>query len=349
MAEIYPQGMAIPTADVQRLLQQSYGTNAINPDILAQYGQGMQNQAQPPPPPQVERYLGVQPIPGRQEYYNLVQQRFNELADMVGGMDVLAKTKHIETARKAAMEDVANIYGPPPDIEQGFQAQAIPGTNKVVVRGGGFTAPQIIDAVPQGGVAQLKPVYSAQGEVLPGMGVDTEGKVVKYDDPAAARQETYAKSSELASKTEEIVKAVDALLTDPETGKEDLGRVQWASGISGKFAPMFSPSVAGTKQQIGNLEALVSFFARKGLVGQGAGSVSDAEQAMAARAATQLITQGSDEQMIRTLRELRERFAEMNKRYRGEMEAVTSGQGTTGQGSQVPPPPTGYKQITIDL
>lgn len=349
MAEIYPQGLPIPTADVQRLLQQSYGTNTISPDILAQYGQGMQTQVQPPPPPQVDQYLGVQPIPGRQQYYNLVQQRFNELADMVGGVEVLAKTNHIETARKAAMEDVASIYGAPPQLQQGFQAQAIPGTNKVAVMGGGFPSPQIIDAATKGKALQLQPVYDQQGQALPGMGVDSEGKVVKYDDPAAAKQETYAKSSELASKTEQIIKAVDALLTDPETGKEDLGRVQLASGISGKFAPMFSPSVAGTKQQIGNLESLVAFFARKDLVGQGAGSVSDAEQAMAAKAATQLITQGSDEQMIRTLRELRERFAEMNKRYQGEMEAVTSGQGTTGQGSQVPPPPAGFKQITIDL
>lgn len=325
---------------------------ALTPEQLAFYQGAGVIPVQPQPDlssyaPQQTQQLA--PDPNRVQYKALIDQRVQELVDQAGGMERVVRADMLGVAQKKAMEDVMMLYGPPPEIQQGFQAQAIPGTNKVAVMGGGFPSPQIIDAATKGKALQLQPVYDQQGQALPGMGVDSEGKVVKYDDPAAAKQETYAKSSELASKTEQIIKAVDALLTDPETGKEDLGRVQLASGISGKFAPMFSPSVAGTKQQIGNLESLVAFFARKDLVGQGAGSVSDAEQAMAAKAATQLITQGSDEQMIRTLRELRERFAEMNKRYQGEMEAVTSGQGTTGQGSQVPPPPAGFKQITIDL
>ena len=340
MADIYPQGIAVPTADVQRLLEQSYGSTAISPDILAQYGQGMQDRVAPPPP-QIEQYRGLQPIPGRQEYYNMVQQRFNELADMVGGIDVLAKTNHVETARKAAMDDIAMMYGPPPSVQPQMQVQQIPGTNRVVVSGGGFTAPQLIEtAPPQAQGMQLQPLYTSEGQKIPGKGVDpSSGKVIEFDDPQAKSSSDYEKASEMAEKAKRIVEAVNSLLINPETKEEDLGPVQWASGFSGKFAPMFFPSVVGTKEQIGNLESLVKMFSRKELVGQGAGSISDAEQEMAGKAATQLITQGSDEQMIKTLKDLRTRFMEMQQRFQGQMEQAKQGLSLpTGTSSQASPP-----------
>jgi hypothetical protein len=71
---------------------------------------------QAPMPQQPQRTL--QPSEKRMEYNALVEQRFNEIADMVGGMEVLYKTGRVDKARKAALEDIQSIYGEPPAIEQ---------------------------------------------------------------------------------------------------------------------------------------------------------------------------------------------------------------------------------------
>lgn len=115
----------------QDLLKQSYQAMPISQNILSQYGQGMTQQVQPPAienyapqqqfqqapmPQQPQRTL--QPSEKRMEYNALVEQRFNEIADMVGGMEVLYKTGRVEKAKRAALEDIQNIYGEAPQIEQ---------------------------------------------------------------------------------------------------------------------------------------------------------------------------------------------------------------------------------------
>lgn len=129
MAELSQQ----PRLDMyaQDLLRQSYQANPISQDILNQYGQGMTQQVQPPviqnyAPQQFQQQTAmpqetqsaIQPSKKRMEYNSLVEQRFNEIADMVGGKDVLYKTGRLEKAKKAAMEDIHNIYGPPPTEER---------------------------------------------------------------------------------------------------------------------------------------------------------------------------------------------------------------------------------------
>ena len=132
----------------QDLLRQSYQANPISSDVLNQYGQGMSQQAIQPPvinnyapqqqfqqapmPQQPQRTL--QPSEKRMEYNALVEQRFNEIADMVGGMEVLYKTGRIDKAKKAALEDIQNIYGEAPAIEQAPQVIEMDG-NKIAVGG----------------------------------------------------------------------------------------------------------------------------------------------------------------------------------------------------------------------
>lgn len=114
----------------QDLLRRSYQDSQIDPQILMQFGQGMPRQTfEPPAPPAPQAQQYLQPSPQRMEYANLVEQRFQEIANMVGGMDMLVKTGRIDKARQAAMEDVAMLYGEAPAIEKPIRVESVEGIN----------------------------------------------------------------------------------------------------------------------------------------------------------------------------------------------------------------------------
>ncbi len=54
-------------------------------------------------------------------YAAMIEKRFNELVEMVGGMELVYKTGRVEKVRKAAIEDIESIYGPPPSLETELQ------------------------------------------------------------------------------------------------------------------------------------------------------------------------------------------------------------------------------------
>jgi hypothetical protein len=344
MADIYPQGIGLPTADSQRLLNQSFSQSPIdttslrfepndlagsqikiNPDIVAQYSQQVQNTIAPPPP-QIEQYRRVQPIPGRQEYYNMVQQRFMEIADMVGGMDVLARTKRIDAARNAAMEDVANIYGPPPVIQQQMQVQQIPGTNRVVVTGGGFTAPQVIETnQQQADGVQLKPVVDPQGKPIPGTFMTPGGDIKTFKTQA----ETEAEGFRLSDILNDAVKSIDALIgepppADPRKDTPDAqarrlrkeNNIKWAAGTSGDFLSAISPfwktETSGIQTDIQNLASKIQAVGATIFAGQG--SFSDQERQTIKDALSSINLGGTDEQAVASLRGLQQRLYEIKQR-----------------------------------
>lgn len=163
----------------QDLLRQSYQTNPISTDVLSQYGQGMDQQVIQPPvinnyapqqqfqqaamPQQPQRTL--QPSEKRMEYNALVEQRFNEIADMVGGMEVLYKTGRIDKAKKAALEDIQSIYGEPPAIEQAPQdPRVIEIDGNKIATGGDFRAPIILPTEAEKQSQQLA-VKKAEAEL----------------------------------------------------------------------------------------------------------------------------------------------------------------------------------------
>lgn len=99
----------------QDLLRQSYGATPISPDILAQYGQGMAQQVQPPP--QVQQYSGLRPSQERQQYIGLIEQRLNQLTEAAGGMQELIDTGIYDQVRQKAERDVKMMYGDIPEQE----------------------------------------------------------------------------------------------------------------------------------------------------------------------------------------------------------------------------------------
>ena len=128
----------------QDLLRQSYQTSPISSDVLNQYGQGMAQQVQSPamenyapqqyqqapqqfqqqnqmsqqmPEQNVEEPM-LQPSKRRIAYNQLIQDRFDELANKYGGVENLKRTGNIGLAQKKAAADIASYYGGPPDIEK---------------------------------------------------------------------------------------------------------------------------------------------------------------------------------------------------------------------------------------
>ena len=113
--QFVPQSVPVSSEQINQYNQQSIPVAVPVPE-MQNYAPQPQFQPQAAMPQQPQRTL--QPSEKRMEYNALVEQRFNEIADMVGGMEVLYKTGRIDKAKKAALEDIQSIYGEPPAIEQ---------------------------------------------------------------------------------------------------------------------------------------------------------------------------------------------------------------------------------------
>jgi hypothetical protein len=332
--------MQMPRLDTyaQDLLRQSYQQTPISPENLALYGQGMMQQV--PAPPQIESYAApqqIQPDPRRLEYANLIEQRFNELAKAVGGMEELIATGTVDMARQRAQKDIEMRYGPPPVIQQQMQVQQIPGTNRVVVTGGGFTAPQIIETPQQQASAmQLAPVIGPDGQPIPGMGMMPSGEVKTFEPPTKATEAKAKAAAENMTLVSDVVSSVDNLLSDEAA-------LEWAGGMTGAILGRVPGQTSGIRQRIEQLRDQIGLFGRKAIVGQGQGSISDSEQKMAKEALAQIVTEGTDEQLISSLKAVRQKFG-------GIMDRLQSDVSGTLNGAPIPreSPAPGQKQVVRD-
>jgi hypothetical protein len=320
---------------------------ALTPEQLMYYSQAMggtmpQQQppaidryAQPQVPqqmPQVAQYSGLQALPGRPEYVNAIEQRFQELAKQAGGMDRLARTGLIETARQKAMQDVAMLYGAPPTAPQPMQIQQIPGTNRMMVSGGGLPKPEFIETPQQqAGGMQLAPVIGPDGQPIPGMGMMPSGEVKTFEPPTKATETKAKAAAENMTLVSDVVSSVDNLLSDEAA-------LQWAGGMTGAILGRVPGQTSGIRQRIEQLRDQIGLFGRKAIVGQGQGSISDSEQKMAKEALAQIVTEGTDEQLISSLKAVRQKFGGIMDRLQSE---------TTGSQNGVPvpqPTPEGVKR-----
>jgi hypothetical protein len=320
---------------------------ALTPEQLMYYSQAMGGAMPPQQPPAIDRYAqpqtpqqtpeiqqysGLQPIPGRQEYINAIEQRFQELINQAGGIDRVARNGLIEIAQQKAEKDIALRYGPPPAMPQQIQVQQIPGTNRVVVTGGGFTAPQIIETPQQQASAmQLAPVIGPDGQPIPGMGMMPSGEVKTFEPPTKATETKAKAAAENMTLVSDVVSSVDNLLSDEAA-------LQWAGGMTGAILGRVPGQTSGIRQRIEQLRDQIGLFGRKAIVGQGQGSISDAEQKMAKEALAQIVTEGTDEQLISSLKAVRQKFGGIMDRLQSE---------TTGAQNGVPvpqPAPEGVKR-----
>lgn len=160
--QFVPQSVPVNSEQINQYNQQAIPVAVPVPE-MQNYAPQQQFQPQAAMPQQPQRTL--QPSEKRMEYNALVEQRFNEIANMVGGMEVLYKTGRVEKARKAALEDIQSIYGEPPAIEQAPQdPRVIEIDGNKIATGGDFRSPIILPTEAEKQSQQLA-VKKAEAEL----------------------------------------------------------------------------------------------------------------------------------------------------------------------------------------
>lgn len=315
----------------QDLLRRSYQDSQIDPQILMQFGQGMPRQTFEPPAPQVQQSL--QPSQKRQEYYGLVERRLNELAQAAGGMQELVETGLLDQARRKAEQDVAMLYGEAPAIERPqapIRVEPIPGTNQVMVMGGGMSSPQFIQAaqpaIPQATAVPL--INAATGKPVPGKGV-MDGKVV---DLPSGGEVKINPAMLLQSGIQSIEELIGPAPSPNETEQQKKLRqeressFQSATGMSGSFYQALSNW--GIKNQPAGIRKDLEIVADKvGAIGaslfENQGSFSDSERASIKAALSGINLSGTDEQALKSVRNLQNLFNELAAKRSGSGEQMT--------------------------
>lgn len=220
----------------------------------------------------------MQPDPRRIAYNKLIQDRFNEIVNYAGGMDRAVKANALQAFQQKAIKDIESYYGAPPAI-----AQPMSELERVQLEKEKLA---------------LKQAEKALGKV------ETEQAKIETDKFKSA-QENIGLASD-------VVASVDKLLADENA-------LQWAGGKSGAlFGSIPGSQTKGIRQQIDQLRDQIGLFGRKAIVGQGQGSISDAEQKMAKEALSQVITEGTDEQLIQSLKAVRQKFGGILDRIQAE-------------------------------
>lgn len=271
-------------------MPQAIGQTApVNQEQLSQYSQQVIPTAVPVP--EVQNYAPqqqqmMQPDPRRIAYNKLIQDRFNQIANKFGGVEHLAKNGALETAQMKAAKDVEMYYGPPPAI-----AQPLSELERV----------------------KLEKEKMALEQAKSSMESSRKSAITAEVDKAKAAQANMSLASD-------VVSSVDKLLADQNA-------LQWAGGKTGAVLGVIPGSATkGVRQQIEQLRDQIGLFGRKAIVGQGQGSISDAEQKMAKEALAQVITEGTDEQLIGSLKAVRQKFGGILERIQAESAGNQSNQ-----------------------
>lgn len=217
------------------------------------------------------------------EYANLVEQRFQEIANMVGGMDMLVKTGRIDKARQAAMEDVAMVYGPAPAIEKPIRVESVGGINFAIS--------------PTGQTMQLPTETERQAQELAVKKAQAELTLAEKE----ARDKQFERVSKLEmgfKQLDEGVRIIDQLLSDPRLKKGVGGNAFFAA-----LPATEARAIAGMINQIKGQNFLNAYESLRGASGISNIEGQKAEQAMGR------IDQYLEEKDLRqALQELRNRY-----------------------------------------
>ena len=304
--QFMPQSVPVSSEQINQYNQQSIPV-AVPVPAMQNYAPQPQFQPQAAMPQQPQRTL--QPSEKRMEYNALVEQRFNEIANMVGGVDVLYQTKNLEMAKKAALEDIQSIYGAPPAIEQPMSEK-----ERVELEQARFNLNKAMN--PQ--MTEIDRVKLEQEKLALEQAQKAIGKA--ETERMKAESDKFKSAQENIGLASDVVSSVDRLLADENA-------LQWAGGKSGAlFGSIPGSQTKGIRQQIDQLRDQIGLFGRKAIVGQGQGSISDAEQKMAKEALSQVITEGTDEQLIQSLKAVRQKFGGILDRIQSETSGQPAGQ-----------------------
>lgn len=258
---------------------------------------------------QIPQQQMMQPDPRRIAYNKLIQDRFNQIANKFGGVQHLAENGALETAQRKAAKDVEMYYGPPPQIEQPMSELERIKLEQEKIALDKAKNPSLTEMER----IQLEKEKLALEQAQKAIGKADQDRAKLETDKLKAAQENIGLASD-------VVSSVDRLLANESA-------LQWAGGKTGAVLGNFPGETRGIKQQIEQLRDQIGLFGRKAIVGQGQGSISDAEQKMAKEALAQVITDGTDEQLIESLKAVRQKFGGILSRIQSE----ASGQQAAGQ------------------
>jgi hypothetical protein len=301
------------------MLQQYYATAMpqpvaqsapVNQELISQYNQQVIPAATAVPevvnyaPQQKPQQQTLQPDQRRIAYNKLIEDRFNELANQFGGINRLVEMDSVELAKKKAAADIASYWGPPPTPERPLNELERVQLEKERLALEKTKNPQMseLDRV------KLEQEKLALEQAQKSMGKAETERMKAEADKLKSAQENISLASD-------VVSSVDKLLSNENA-------LQWAGGKTGAILGKLPGETRGIRQQIEQLRDQIGLFGRKAIVGQGQGSISDAEQKMAKEALAQVITEGTDEQLIESLKAVRQKFGGILSRIQSE---------TTGQ------------------
>lgn len=290
----------------------------VSPEQINQYNQQAIPVAVPVPeiesyapqqPQQMPQQQMMQPDPRRIAYNKLIQDRLNEIVSYAGGMERAIRAKALPAFQQKAIQDIESYYGPPPQIEQPMSEMDRIKLEQEKLALEKAKNPSLSEMER----IQLEKEKLALEQAQKAIGKADQDRAKLETDKLKAAQENIGLASD-------VVSSVDRLLANESA-------LQWAGGKTGAVLGNFPGETRGIKQQIEQLRDQIGLFGRNAIVGQGQGSISDSEQKMAKEALAQVITDGTDEQLIESLKAVRQKFGGILSRIQSE----ASGQQAAGQ------------------
>lgn len=287
------------------LVNQDIRQLPISPEILQRFGGGMQPQITPnlqqyaqgiPQPmqqaqPVQNQAQQMQPDPVRMQYNQMVQQRFAELAEMVGGVGNIVKGNRFDQFMKAAQDDVEMLYGKVPEPQKPIRVTEIDGTR--IAAGGDLRAPVVLptpiekQAEELGLKKSLLDLQRAEQDLrLTQQKAQTEGL-----DRALKLQTSLTDSAK-------AIGMIDELLYDPAL----------ASGVGVKSWLSILPETKAVelKSKIDQIKGDVFLRAYEGL--RGGGQITELESTKASQSKERLDPKLSVDAFRKALLDLRETY-----------------------------------------
>lgn len=314
----------------QDLLRQSYQTNPISSDVLTRFGQGMADQVRQsmqPPPQAVEQYSGMQPSQSRVQYLDMINQRFNQLAQAVGGERELIDTGTYDEVRKMAIRDVEMLYGPYKEPPRVVEMDG----NRIAV-GGDFRTPV---PLPTEADRKLKEIQIKQAEAQLSQS-EKEARTKLF--------EQVKKLNASANQFDEGIKVIDQILSDPRIPDTVGGKA-----VMGLLPATDARAITGMINQVKGQNFINAYDTLRG-----AGAIGVIEGQKAEQAMGRVDQYLKETDLRKALTDLRERYVYAKQQsdlglqffqspYQSEMEGTPAGampqQAMPQQATPTTPPP----------
>jgi hypothetical protein len=279
--------------------------------------------------PRVKQYSELKPIQSRQDWINLVDQRFQEIANAVGGMEILAKSQNIETARQRAERDIQMLYGNIPEIPQEPRVIDVQGNQLVV---GGPVKTPIVLPTDEDKLAKKIGVEKSMldlQEAQQKLELTRKEAQVKDVDRALKLQSSIANSAR-------ALNMIDSLLADPEL----------ASGVGWKSTLGVLPESKAKelKTKIDQIKGDVFLKAFESL--KGGGQITEVEGKKAEASLQRLDPTLSVDEFKKALLELRETYIDFGNRAATGLQGFVPQEQAQPSAPQMAPSPTAPAEAT---